>query len=81
MDRLGSILSDGVRGDFVDVEQARQRKHEREQSRLALRPHDSANNGHDWTKPRNPDVMDLESALRMDDMEPSHGRSVGTNGG
>lgn len=57
LERMGSVLSDGVRGNFVDVEQARQKK-------------DSAVRGlHDplaldWSKVGKCEHIDLEAALQ-----------------
>lgn len=59
--RMGSVLSDGVRGDFEDVEQVRQKKAERRQPGAV----DSVL-ARDWSKPDNDDSMDLESALQME---------------
>lgn len=62
MQRMGSVLSDGYRGDFVDVEQARKKREER----INHQPHDSV--VRDFSKPQGTDFLDLESALRMDDL-------------
>lgn len=61
LERMGSVLSDGVRGDFEDVEQARQKKAER----LPPLTVDSVFT-RDWSKPKCDDSMDLESALQME---------------
>lgn len=72
MARMGSVLSDGVRGDFEDVEQARQKKAERQQP-LAV---DSVF-ARDWSKPEGEDSMDLEAALRIErSREESSGSSA-----
>lgn len=62
MDRMGSVLSDGVRGDFEDVEQARAKRAERS---LPTPGVDSVF-ARDWSKPEGEDSMDLESALQME---------------
>jgi hypothetical protein len=58
MERMGSVLSDGVRGDFVDVELARKRRAEEQQHM----PSGAVDSVHvkDWSK-----SGDAESALRM----------------
>lgn len=61
MERMGSVLSDGVRGDFEDVEQARAKRAER----LPPLGVDSVF-ARDWSKPECDDSMDLESALQME---------------
>lgn len=65
MERMGSVLSDGIRGDFSDVEQARRKKLEQQQNR----PRDSAIR--DYGKPRNSECLDLEAALHMEDRHDS----------
>jgi hypothetical protein len=62
MECMGSVLSDGVRGDFVDVEQARKKKAEGQQLQpLAV---DSVH-VRDWSKYGDSEFLDLESALRI----------------
>lgn len=71
LDRMGSVLSDGVRGDFADVEQARRKKAEQVQKRQiahAARPHDSVVS-ESWNKPQGAECIDFASALRMDMFE------------
>lgn len=71
LDRMGSVLSDGVRGEFVDVQQARKRRAERSMPQDSMQPVDSI--VLDWSKlsdshqpSRNSDILDLEAALRTD---------------
>lgn len=59
--RMGSVLSDGVRGDFEDVEQARQKKADRLQPSAV----DSVF-ARDWSKPHGHESMDLEAALKIE---------------
>ncbi|KAF2208774.1 hypothetical protein CERZMDRAFT_101217 [Cercospora zeae-maydis SCOH1-5] len=63
MERLGSVLSDGIRGDFTDVEQARRKKLEERQLGPSGRPHDSVIR--DYGKPLDSEHIDLEAALEM----------------
>ncbi|KAK5694465.1 hypothetical protein LTR17_024775 [Elasticomyces elasticus] len=60
LERLGSIASDNIRGEFVDVEQARHKKAEQSGAMI-----EGSGNvvSKDWTRSDN---IDLASALRMD---------------
>lgn len=80
LDRLGSVLSDGVRGDFVDVEEARKRKEREERERLASQSNESYKS-HDWSKKSGTDFLDLEAALRMVDTEDQRDKSFSSSGG
>ncbi|KAK4894965.1 hypothetical protein LTR27_006832 [Elasticomyces elasticus] len=60
LERLGSIASDNIRGEFVDVEQARHKKAEQSG---AMREGSGNVVSKDWTRSDN---FDLASALRMD---------------
>ncbi|KAK3629370.1 hypothetical protein LTR22_021944 [Elasticomyces elasticus] len=60
LERLGSIASDNIRGEFVDVEQARHKK--AEQSGAVMQGSGNVVSK-DWT---HSDNIDLASALRMD---------------
>ncbi|KAK5741160.1 hypothetical protein LTR17_004100 [Elasticomyces elasticus] len=60
LERLGSIASDNIRGEFVDVEQARHKK--AEQSGAMVQGSGNVVSK-DWT---HSDNIDLASALRMD---------------
>ncbi|CAK1366253.1 hypothetical protein CB0940_09326 [Cercospora beticola] len=64
MERMGSVLSDGIRGDFTDVEQARRKKLEQLQVNPSGRPHDSV--VRDYGKSQDSEHIDLEAALEMD---------------
>ncbi|KJY02286.1 hypothetical protein TI39_contig69g00001 [Zymoseptoria brevis] len=64
MERMGSVLSDGLRGEFVDVEAARKQKAE---GQLQSLPVDSVH-VRDWSSPikgGDAEFLDLESALRI----------------
>ncbi|CAK3836217.1 hypothetical protein DOTSEDRAFT_72605 [Lecanosticta acicola] len=81
MDRMGSLLSDGLRGDFVDVEQARRKRaHDEDrnhQNRQLSLPSDSSHDrkSHDWSKgPNKTGLMDLEAALHLDDLYRDRGQ-------
>lgn len=78
MERLGSgsILSDGLRGEVLDVEQARRKKAERPSIPLQETSTVAAK---DWTKGNDCDHIDLESALHTDHGE--QGESSGSSGG
>ncbi|KAF7189872.1 hypothetical protein HII31_08694 [Pseudocercospora fuligena] len=88
LDRMGSVLSDGFRGEFVDVEQARKKKMERAEHQDSMQPVDSI--ALDWSKlpnahseSRGSGVLDLEAALRTDlyeEAESSRSRSPPNNG-
>ncbi|KAK5121895.1 hypothetical protein LTR85_004466 [Meristemomyces frigidus] len=73
--RMGSVLSDGVRGEFVDVEQARRKKTERAGTMQGLQDVTAR----DWTKANECDHIDLEAALRMNSLP--RGESSGSSGG
>lgn len=75
MERMGSVLSDGLRGEFSDVDQARKKKSDRQSNN----PLDISNPGEflrkdsthmspltrDWSKVHsNAEHLDLEAALR-----------------
>jgi hypothetical protein len=77
MRRMGSVLSDGVRGDFTDAEQVRKK---RQDPRLSSEAHDSV--VRDFSKPsQGSEHLDLEAALRMDDIEAAESsRSRSSNG-
>lgn len=74
LERMGSVLSDGVRGEFVDVEQARRKKTER----MPMRDLPNVSTK-DWSKRNECDHIDLEAALRMD--SGTRGQSSGSSGG
>ncbi|KAI6793089.1 hypothetical protein KC360_g6219 [Hortaea werneckii] len=76
LEQMGSILSDGLRGEFTAVEQARRKKDEDRGMALSTFPDI---NTRDWTKNNNCDHIDLEAALRMDDKQ--RGESSGSSGG
>ncbi|KAK4501278.1 hypothetical protein PRZ48_007085 [Zasmidium cellare] len=89
MQRMGSVLSDGLRGDFVDVEQARKRKDENAANhQLAMQEASSISRdfSHVQTKdsanPRGEEMefLDLEAALRMDDSVDPRDKSSGSGG-
>ena len=63
LERLGSIASDNVRGDFVDVEQARHKKCEQNAAAEQASPNTLSR---DWSNKPDSDHLDLASALRMD---------------
>ncbi|KAK0927712.1 hypothetical protein LTR29_017555 [Friedmanniomyces endolithicus] len=63
LERLGSIASDNVRGDFIDVEQARQKKFEQNAAAEQASPNTLSR---DWSNKPDCDHLDLASALRMD---------------
>ncbi|KAK4540974.1 hypothetical protein LTR36_008482 [Oleoguttula mirabilis] len=75
LERMGSVLSDGVRGEFVDVEQARRKRWE------AVIPMQDLQDvtARDWTKANGCDHIDLEAALRMDSVP--RGESSSSSGG
>ncbi|KAI7169432.1 hypothetical protein KC319_g18272 [Hortaea werneckii] len=76
LEQMGSILSDGLRGEFTAVEQARRKKDE--DRGMALQNFPDVNT-RDWTKNNNCDHIDLEAALRMDSKQ--RGESSGSSGG
>lgn len=77
LERMGSILSDNIRADFVDVEQARQKKSGRgDLLRSGSLP---LVNAKDWTKIDDCEHLDLEAALRMDSEH--KGEASGSSGG
>lgn len=81
MDRMGSILGDGLRGDFVDDQQAKSKKADVSHNEFNLKSQGS--HSRDWSKSANsdvPEVLDLEAALRMDDLERPRGESSGSSG-
>ncbi|EME43256.1 hypothetical protein DOTSEDRAFT_72605 [Dothistroma septosporum NZE10] len=67
MDRMGSVMSDGVRGDFVDVEQARQKREEERRAKAELEEYKTRTR--DWSKGNDTTFLDLEAALRLDNEE------------
>ena len=76
LEQMGSVLSDGLRGEFTAVEQARRKKDEDRGMALSTFPDI---NTRDWTKNDNCDHIDLEAALRMDSKQ--RGESSGSSGG
>lgn len=68
LERMGSVLSDGVRADFVDVAQARRKKAEQNelQDHGGAMPELQQTTSRDWSKAEEPEHLDLESALRTD---------------
>lgn len=81
MERMGSVLSDGLRGDFVDVEQAQKRKKAEREAREAFREQqlslqsDESHKSHDFGVGKGSrgsvgagGMLDLEAALHMDDL-------------
>lgn len=70
---MGSILSDGVRGDFVDVAKARERKEREERDRLASQSTESYKS-RDWSKKSGTEFLDLEAALAETEREVVRGR-------
>nr|POE78460.1 hypothetical protein CFP56_60692 [Quercus suber] len=72
LNQMGSVLSDGVRGNFdIDVDQARQKKGTVSMPPMPDSMQDSATRTHDWSAHHvedstTSDDLDLEAALRMD---------------
>lgn len=70
LERMGTLGSDGFRGDFVDVRQARQKKADDDfitAQNLHLQVQDSRQGTlqRDWSKSNDPEHLDLHAALRM----------------
>lgn len=83
LQRMGTLVSDGLRGEFSDVEQARRKKDEAFELRMQDLPDISAR---DYTKANDCDHLDLEAALRMDSAQlraeaKERGESSGSSGG
>ncbi|KAK5133156.1 hypothetical protein LTR08_008091 [Meristemomyces frigidus] len=75
LQRMGSVLSDGIRGEFLDVEQARKKKAEQASTSIpGLKDVDAR----DWSKASDCEHLDLESALHMNSMQ--RGESSGSSG-
>lgn len=85
MQRMGSVLSDGLRGDFVDVEQAQRKKSETANNHQYAHPQASFvsrdfSQAKDSVKGAGLEFLDLEAALRMDDFDKPRDASSGSGG-
>lgn len=76
LERLGSTLSDGLRGEFSDISQARRKKDDGPALAMQSLPDVAAR---DWSKVHDCDHIDLETALRMDSQPKAE--SSGSSGG
>ncbi|GAB7362112.1 hypothetical protein MBLNU230_g2140t1 [Neophaeotheca triangularis] len=66
LERMGTLGSDGFRGDFVDVRQAqRQRAEDDFITAQNMRLQDHGTLHRDWSKSGDPEHLDLHAALRM----------------
>jgi len=86
LQRIGSVPSDGLRGDFSDPSQARQKKVDEKWDLDISNPsefvHENAGQpmARDWTKPHGSgEAMDLEAALR--EVVPEAGSSKSKSSG
>jgi len=69
LQRMGSIASDNIRGDFsIDSEQAQRKKTEQDSAPMVSLPRVVTK---DWSHKPDSDHLDLEAALRMD-YDPKH---------
>jgi len=78
LERMGSVVSDGVRGEFADFRDARRKKFD-EESDLRPGQHIPDVRVRDWTKLQDCEHVDLESALRMGSVQ--RGESARSSGG
>ena len=76
LERMGSVLSDGVRGELSNVEQARLKR--AEQVNRPMQGPRSNVTITDWTKVSDSEHLDLEAALHIDSTQ--RGESSASNG-
>ncbi|KAK3717191.1 hypothetical protein LTR37_005900 [Vermiconidia calcicola] len=69
LETLGSTLAGDLQADFVDVDQARQKKRDSNLNGMTM-PAPSQTGVQDWTKAEHSESLGLESALRMDSIQP-----------
>ncbi|EMC97347.1 hypothetical protein BAUCODRAFT_67965 [Baudoinia panamericana UAMH 10762] len=75
LERMGSVLSDNIRGDFQHVDYTQRKKVDGSQEMRGI----PAIQSRDWTKVTDFDNLDLETALRVDLRE--HAESSSPSGG